>query len=209
MALLMASLSLGLWLTFRNLLAPKSGLATRLAGGVAHSSVGVIDIWQFRQLLPKRKSQAFRLRGAVTELPELAELLAAALEAGDSVFAALARVVHRSQGVLARELQRLFIALEFGADLKAELAQLSLNLPHPQIVEFCSKLSMALDRGSPLAQMLRELAGSARAEIRNDLLRQAGRNETRMLIPLVFLILPVTVVFAIYPSLQFFTIDYP
>jgi tight adherence protein C len=50
--------------------------------------------------------------------------------------------------------------------------------------------------------MLSELSASARAEIRNMLLRQAGKNETRMLIPLVFLILPITVLFAIYPSLE-------
>ena len=41
-----------------------------------------------------------------------------------------------------------------------------------------------------------------REEIKNRLLEQAGKNETRMLIPLVFLILPVTVLFAIYPSLE-------
>jgi tight adherence protein C len=50
--------------------------------------------------------------------------------------------------------------------------------------------------------MLSEQALSVREEIKSRLLRQAGRNETRMLIPLVFLILPVTVLFAIYPSLE-------
>jgi tight adherence protein C len=50
--------------------------------------------------------------------------------------------------------------------------------------------------------MLSEQALSVREEIKSRLLRQAGRNETRMLIPLVFLILPATVLFAIYPSLE-------
>jgi tight adherence protein C len=61
---------------------------------------------------------------------------------------------------------------------------------------------MSLTRGTPLAKMLEDQASSARSEIRNQLLRQAGRNETRMLVPLVFLILPVIVLFAIYPSLK-------
>jgi tight adherence protein C len=56
--------------------------------------------------------------------------------------------------------------------------------------------------------MLSSLAESARADQRNDLLKQVGRNETKMLIPLVFLILPVTVLFAVYPSLQLLNIDY-
>jgi tight adherence protein C len=50
--------------------------------------------------------------------------------------------------------------------------------------------------------MLSEQGVSVRAEIKSRLLKQVGRNETRMLIPLVFLILPITVLFAIYPSLE-------
>ncbi|CAB4634191.1 unannotated protein [freshwater metagenome] len=50
--------------------------------------------------------------------------------------------------------------------------------------------------------MLTEQGVSVREEIKSRLLKQAGKNETRMLIPLVFLILPITVLFAIYPSLE-------
>jgi tight adherence protein C len=110
--------------------------------------------------------------------------------------------------VLAESLKTLILSLELGADLEMELTRLSKRLPHRQIVEFTSKLSNALRRGTPLAEMLRSLADSVRADQRNELLKQVGRNETRMLIPLVFLILPVTVLFAIYPSLQLLNIDY-
>jgi tight adherence protein C len=78
----------------------------------------------------------------------------------------------------------------------------SAAIPQPQVIELTNKIVLALDRGTPLATMLSELGDSARAEIRNRLFRQAGKNETRMLIPLVFLILPITVLFAIYPSLE-------
>ena len=61
---------------------------------------------------------------------------------------------------------------------------------------------LSLVRGTALAKMLEDQSQSVRAEIKNQLLRQAGKNETRMLVPLVFLILPVTVLFAIYPSLK-------
>jgi tight adherence protein C len=85
---------------------------------------------------------------------------------------------------------------------------MSHRLPQRQVSEFTSKLILSLKRGNPLAEMIREQAASARSEIRNELLKQAGRNETRMLIPLVFLILPITVLFAIYPSLQLLNINY-
>lgn len=158
----------------------------------------------FRSKLVTRK----RLRSAVSELPEILELMAVSLSAGDGLFGALARVTPRANGVLAESLQKVLLALELGADLETELAWLARNLPQRQIVEFTNKLSIALRRGTPLSQMLRSLAESTRSELRNDLLKQAGRNETRMLIPLIFLILPVTVLFAVYPSLQLLNIDY-
>jgi tight adherence protein C len=135
-------------------------------------------------------------------------MMSVSLAAGDGIYGALARVVPRANGVLAESLKTLSSSLELGADLEMELTRLSKRLPHRQIVEFTSKLSNALRRGTPLAEMLRSLADSVRADQRNELLKQVGRNETRMLIPLVFLILPVTVLFAIYPSLQLLNIDY-
>jgi tight adherence protein C len=45
-----------------------------------------------------------------------------------------------------------------------------------------------------------QLANSLRQEQGRRLLKQAGSSETKMLIPTVFLILPVTVLFAVFPS---------
>jgi tight adherence protein C len=149
-----------------------------------------------------------KLKSAVSELPEILELMSVSLSAGDGLFGALVRVTPRANGVLADSLKEMLAALEIGAELESELERLAHTLPQRQIVEFSSKLAIAFRRGTPLAQMLRSLAESTRAELRNELLKQAGRNETRMLIPLVFLILPVTVLFAIYPSLQLLNIDY-
>lgn len=149
-----------------------------------------------------------KLKLAAFELPEILELMSVSLSAGDGIYGALNRVIPRAHGVLADSLKKSLAALELGADLDAELQGLAKRLPQRQIAEFTSKLSIALRRGTPLAQMLRSLAESSRSEQRNELLKQVGRNETRMLIPLVFLILPVTVLFAVYPSLQLLNIDY-
>ena len=162
----------------------------------------------FAQNFQSKLMSKSRTRAAVSELPDILELMAVSLSAGDGLFGALARVTPRSTGVLAEALRKILSALEIGSDLESELEWLARRLPDRQIVEFSRKLSTALRRGTPLAQMLQGLAESARAELRNDLLRQVGRNETRMLIPLVFLILPVTVLFALYPSLQLLNIDY-
>jgi len=59
----------------------------------------------------------------------------------------------------------------------------------------------ALEHGAPLATVLRAQADDTREEAKRTLIEQAGRKEIFMLLPLVFLILPLSVVFAIYPGL--------
>lgn len=163
---------------------------------------------RYRDALERRIISRKRLRLATSELPEILDLMAVSLAAGDGIYGAISRVAPRANGVLADSLKETLASLELGGELEVELNRLAKRLPQSQIIEFTSKLSIALRRGTPLSLMLTSLAESARAEHRNHLLKQVGRNETRMLIPLVFLILPVTVMFAVFPSLQLFTIDY-
>jgi tight adherence protein C len=148
------------------------------------------------------------MKKAMIELPDFLELLSVALSSGESVYRALHRVVPRLKGVLATELKTSLLALEYGSDLESELSALAERLPQQQVIEMCNKLLMALKRGTPLVLVISEQAETVRQAISSDLMKQAGKNETRMLIPLVFLILPVTVLFAIYPSLQLLSINF-
>jgi tight adherence protein C len=149
-----------------------------------------------------RSDKSAKLERALFELPELMDLITVSLRAGDGVYRSFATVIPRCDGEIAREFSKAIKAVEYGAAFGAEIRRVAEVLPHPQVAEFVAKVSISLERGTPLAQMLSEQALSVREEIKSRLLRQAGRNETRMLIPLVFLILPVTVLFAIYPSLE-------
>ena len=149
-----------------------------------------------------RLENSSKLERALFELPEIIYLLTVSLRAGDGIYQGFTTVVPRCNGELARELSKVLRAVEFGAAFGTEIKKVSEALPHPQVSEFVSKVSVSLERGTPLAQMLGEQGLSVREEIKSRLLRQAGRNETRMLVPLVFLILPITVMFAVYPSLE-------
>lgn len=51
--------------------------------------------------------------------------------------------------------------------------------------------------------MLRAQAQDVREESRRLLMEQGGKKEIVMMLPVVFLILPVTVLFAIYPGVSF------
>ena len=59
----------------------------------------------------------------------------------------------------------------------------------------------ALERGTPLVEVLRAQAQDARDDSKRELLEIAGRKELAMMFPLVFMILPITICFAIFPGL--------
>lgn len=142
------------------------------------------------------------------ELPDFIDLLAVAVGAGEGLYSGLRLVSQRATGILGEEFRRAVSAVEMGAALEDELQDLSKRVGTRQIEEFVNKVNLAKRRGVPLSSMLRGQAESIRAEVRNELLTAAGRNETRMLVPLVFLILPVTVLFAVYPSIQLLQASY-
>ena len=91
--------------------------------------------------------------------------------------------------------------LDLGADLIDELEAFHKRMPLTEVGEFTQKLQFSIERGTPIAQQISQLSQSIQQQVMRGLIRRAGQNETKMLIPTIFLILPVTVLFAIYPSL--------
>ena len=64
---------------------------------------------------------------------------------------------------------------------------------------------VAVERGTPLAEVLRAQAQDVREEGRRAVMEEGGKKEIAMMIPVVFLVLPITVLFALFPGFQFFT----
>jgi tight adherence protein C len=71
----------------------------------------------------------------------------------------------------------------------------------PSFTRVIEHLTATVERGTPIADVLAAQIADAREEAKNRLVESAGRNEVMMLIPLVFLILPVTIAFAVFPGL--------
>jgi tight adherence protein C len=69
------------------------------------------------------------------------------------------------------------------------------------LARFVDGIAVALERGTPLADVLRAQAIDVREARKRSLLEIGGRKEIVMMVPVVFLVLPVTVVFALYPGL--------
>lgn len=137
---------------------------------------------------------------SLLELPQILDWLAFATTNGVGLYQAISLVSQRAEGKVASALAKLCRELEYGASFEVALQNLAND--SKSLTEFSNRLALTLRRGTPVAQQLRALAQSSRASLRNQLLARAGANEVKLLLPLVFLILPVTVWFAIFPSLQ-------
>ncbi len=135
------------------------------------------------------------------EFPVVAELLALAVAAGESPVAGLERVLQVSHGSLSDELTRVMSEIRTGTSMAAAFDELSRRTAVTSISRFAEGLAVALDRGTPLVDVLHAQAADVRESARRELMETGGRKEVAMMIPVVFLVLPVTVVFAFYPGL--------
>jgi tight adherence protein C len=155
-----------------------------------------------RDWLLGRQAQR-REQRMLAEFPTIADLLALSVAAGEGPVAALARVVRISSGDLAEELRRTLADVRAGAPLSDALGQLAKRTDLPPLARFVDGVVVAVERGTPLADVLKAQAQDVREASRRALVETAGRKEIGMMIPVVFLVLPVTVLFAVYPGFAF------
>lgn len=136
------------------------------------------------------------------ELTDFVRMLALLVHNGVPILVAFAWLGPRTLGQLGPILAELNRELELGASLAEGLDLLADAVGGEAAAELAQKVRVSLERGTPLADQLNQLARSSQAASAARLVRQAGSNETKMLIPTIFVILPVTVLFAVYPSLS-------
>jgi tight adherence protein C len=137
----------------------------------------------------------------LAEFPTVAELLALAGGAGEGAVGALDRVSRTCRGELSAELRRTLADARTGASLVEALEGMAARTSLPSVARFVDGVAIAVERGTPLAEVLRAQAQDARELSRRRLLEAGGKKEIAMMVPVVFLVLPVSVVFAVYPGL--------
>lgn len=151
------------------------------------------DRWLSREV-------ARREERMMAEFPTIAELLALAVAAGEGAVGALERVTTISRGELARELGRALADARAGASLVQALQGIATRTSLPPLARFVDGVATAVERGTPLADVLRAQAVDVREAGKRALLEAGGRKEIAMMVPVVFLVLPVTVLFALFPG---------
>lgn len=142
-----------------------------------------------------------RQRKMMAEFPAMAELMALAVGAGESAANALDRVARQSQGELAAEFAQVLAQARTGVPLVEALNSFSRRANIAALSRFVDGISVAVNRGTPLADVLRAQAQDVRDVAKRELMESAGRKEIAMMVPLVFGVLPLTVLFAVFPGL--------
>jgi len=187
----------GIWLAANGQISVPAVAALSLATGL----LGYLlrDYLLTRQV---QKREALML----AEFPSLAEMMALAVGAGESAGGALERVTRTSGGELSREFGRALAETRSGIPLLAALGNISKRTQLAPLSRFVDGMSVAIERGTPLADVLRSQAQDVRDMAKRELMEEAGKKEIAMMVPLVFGVLPLTVLFAVFPGLSLLSI---
>lgn len=151
------------------------------------------------QMLTRQATQ--REARMLTEFPSVADMLALAVAAGQGPLGALEHVTRLCRGPLSDELRRALDETRAGTPLAQALTGVARRTNVMAVTRFIEGVIVALERGTPLADVLRAQAQDAREAARGELIESAGRKEVLMMAPVVFLVLPITILFAVYPGI--------
>ncbi|WP_421084617.1 type II secretion system F family protein [Rothia nasimurium] len=159
------------------------------------------DYWLGQQI--KKREQAM-----LDEFPALAELMALSVAAGETGLGSLERVVRCSNGELSKEFTKILAMTRSGETLVASLQTFSQRTSVSALSRFVDGLIVAIERGTPLADVLRAQAQDVRDNAKRNLMETAGKKEIGMMAPVVFMILPLTVVFALFPGISLLNLNF-
>lgn len=151
--------------------------------------------WWLSQAVQKRDEEM------LVEFPVVAEMLALAVTAGEGPLGAIDRISRLARGPLVDQLAGLLAETRSGTPLLEALTGLRDSTDLEPLARFLDGMAVAIERGTPLADVLRAQAADVRALGKRRLMESGGRKEIAMMVPVVFLVLPITIVFAMYPGL--------
>jgi tight adherence protein C len=135
------------------------------------------------------------------EFPAIIEMLTLAISAGESPLAAFKRIAENSHGYLSVRFRIVIARVHEGIPFHSALDLMGHDLNSPLVRKFIDSMVNAMVRGAPITEVLVRHAQEARDHQRNRVLAAAGKAEISMMIPVVFLILPISILFALWPSL--------
>ena len=136
------------------------------------------------------------------ELPTQIQLMTILISAGMTPARALAILAQRSDSLSSKTLGDLVAEVEGGLTIVEALDNLANRFNSLTLRRFVTSLVLGIERGSALGPILTSQVRDARMASKSVIMRRAGKAEIGLMIPVVFLILPISILFALWPSYQ-------
>jgi tight adherence protein C len=134
------------------------------------------------------------------EFPLVVELFAILIGGGMSPSSALSHISERGNGEFIKLLTPIITQMKQGINLAQALDILNKEVDSRIIRRFCDSLAISVERGSPLIDVVGRQVEEVRQAQRLLISERASKAEIQLMIPVVFLILPISILFALWPS---------
>ena len=154
-----------------------------------------------KQLIRKLTGSEVKESELNEELVNILQMLSIMISAGESPMMALRYISQRSVGYIPKLIDQSFSKYESGRNLAQTLEQIAIATGSSQVRRLTNSIQIAIQRGTPILDVLNNQVQSLNKQINLALLKKSGKSEIALLIPVVFLILPVSISFAIWPSI--------
>lgn len=172
----------------------------KLGAAIFPAFVAAVSLIIFRQ----RKDAHLQTKIAeqiTLELPQVIQTICLLIAAGISPIKALQIISQGSNSNVALEFKKVLTDVSNGMSAISALDRSLTRAPNGEMRRFITSMVIAVERGSPLVPILISLVRDSQGEWRNQLLKRAGKAEIALMIPVVFLLLPLSVLFALFPSI--------
>jgi tight adherence protein C len=140
-----------------------------------------------------------RKKEILMNMPFIVDMLALSVEAGLDFMAAMVKVVEKApKSALSEEFETAIKEIKIGSSRAEALRNLSWRTDVLPIASFCATLIAADSVGASIGPILKTLSGEIRQKRSASIEEQAATASTKILIPLMFFILPsvILIVFA-------------
>jgi len=169
-------------------------VATRVLFAAAFAALG----WVL-SLVYLRRRAAQRALAIERETPNLIDQLVVSLEAGIGFAAALHTAAGRLGGPLGEEMRLTLQEQRIGASLTESLQHLRERVDSTNLQSFVRAVVQGERLGVSIGQVMRDLATDMRKRRRQMAEEQAQKTPVKLLLPLVFLILPTIFIVVLVP----------
>ena len=133
--------------------------------------------WWLGQTVARRDAEI------IAEFPVVAEMLALAVTAGEGPIGAIDRISRLAHGHLVAQLGGILADTRSGTPFLVAITALRDRTRLEPLSRFLDGMAVAIDRGTPLADVLRAQAADVRALSKRQLLESGGRKEIAMMVP--------------------------